>query len=218
MSKQTRITLALASAALLAMLFLPLWSISLQAPQYPEGLGMRIWLHTVTGVGTYDLQNINELNHYIGMKRITPESIPELRYMPWAVAALGLFGLTAAALRKRALLVAWAGSFLAAAGAGLFDFWRWMYDYGHNLDPRAAIKIEGMSYTPPLLGTKQLLNITASSWPALGGLLAIAVGVAAVWLVVSELRPRAGAVPATRPERARLQIAARESALAQGGR
>lgn len=61
-----------------------------------------------------------------------------------------------------------------------YDFWLWEYDYGHNLDPHAIIKIEGMSYQPPLFGTEQLLNFTASSYPAigfafiaLGGLLAV---------------------------------------------
>jgi copper chaperone NosL len=49
--------------------------------------------------------------------------------------------------------------------AGLIDFYMWGYDYGHNLNPRAPIKVPGMSYQPPLIGCKQLLNINACSWP-----------------------------------------------------
>jgi copper chaperone NosL len=54
---------------------------------------------------------------------------------------------------------------------GLYDFYLWEYDYGHNLDPRAIIKIEGMSYQPPLIGSEKLLNFTATSLPSWGMLI-----------------------------------------------
>ena len=60
------------------------------------------------------------------------------------------------------------------AAAGLGDFWKWGYDYGHRLDPHAAIKVPGMSYQPPIIGSKQLLNFHATSWPDVGGWIAIA--------------------------------------------
>src|SRR4051794_34426155 len=92
-SPVTRILLA-ASAVLLGLcIFLPLWRVSLFAPQYPEGLGMKIWANTVAGVGPNDLQNINGLNHYIGMHLIVPESIPELKLMPWGIGAMAVAGL-----------------------------------------------------------------------------------------------------------------------------
>jgi copper chaperone NosL len=49
------------------------------------------------------------------------------------------------------------------------DFYRWNYEYGHNLDPNAAIKVPGMAYQPPLIGYKQLLNFGAYSIPDIGG-------------------------------------------------
>ena len=88
MSKLSRLLTALAAIALLGAFAWPLWSIGLIAPQYPEGLGMQIRLTTVQGASEHDLTNINELNHYIGMKVIDPDVIPELKYMPWAVAGL----------------------------------------------------------------------------------------------------------------------------------
>jgi copper chaperone NosL len=33
----------------------------------------------------------------------------------------------------------------------------------------ASIKIPGMTYQPPLIGSKQLLNFTATSMPDIGG-------------------------------------------------
>ncbi|MCS7284862.1 MAG: hypothetical protein NZ527_04005, partial [Hydrogenobacter thermophilus] len=82
---------------------------------------------------------------------------------------------------------AWVGTFIALAIIGLADFYKWEYDYGHNLDPSAPIKIPGLAYQPPLIGTKQLLNMTASSFPDIGGYIAIAsllLGIAAVALEI----------------------------------
>lgn len=164
--------LAAAAALLLAGTYLlPLWSIGLEAPQYPEGLGMHIWLNTVTGENPNDLNTINGLNHYIGMQAITPESIPELRVMPWVMGFFLLTGLAIAAAGMRRLIPVWLLLLIAAGAVGLYDFYTWGYDYGHNLNPNAPIKVPGMSYQPPLLGTKQLLNITATSLPGAGSLL-----------------------------------------------
>ena len=82
------------------------------------------------------------------------------------------------------------GLLLLALGAvaGLVDFWRWGYDYGHELDEHAAIKVPGMSYQPPVIGTKQLLNFQASSWPELGGWIALAVCAVGVWVLLRERR------------------------------
>ena len=175
MSRLTRMLTAIASLALAGLFVLPLWRVQLVAPQYPEGLGMRIGISDVRGVMPTDLDNINGLNHYIGMKHITPAAIPELRYMPWIVAGLILLGLIAAGVGSRKLLFAWIGGFTILAIAGLVDFWRWEYDYGHNIDfEHAIIKIPGMTYQPPLIGVKQLLNFTAISWPDTGTWVALA--------------------------------------------
>ena len=83
MSRTARF-LTLAAAVLLGLMYVtPVWSVRLVAPQYPEGIGMYIKLHTIEGMKEHDLDNINNLNHYIGMKVIEPDAIPELRYMPW---------------------------------------------------------------------------------------------------------------------------------------
>ena len=173
MNTRSRLLTAAASILLIGMFVWPIWRIDLTAPQYPEGLGMEIRISTIAGLTPYDLDRINNLNHYIGMKAIEPEAIPELAVMPWLVGGLIVTGLIVAALGRRSLLYGWTGAFAAVAAAGLADFWRWAYDYGHNLDfENAIIKVPGMTYQPPLIGTKQLLNFTATSWPGLGGWLA----------------------------------------------
>jgi copper chaperone NosL len=188
-SRGSRLMIAGSAILLATAILFPLWRVSLLAPQYPEGLGMYIWAHTVAGVGPNDLQNINGLNHYIGMKAIVPESIPELKIMRPGILAMSALGLVVAALGRRRLLFAWSGALLFAALVGLADFWRWEYDYGHDLDlENAPIQVPGMTYQPPLIGSKKLLNFTATSLPATGGVLAISAVFLAAFAAVRERR------------------------------
>ncbi len=168
MNTKSKILTALASLMLLLTFFFPIWQIDLNAPQYPEGLGLRIWLNEIGGLKPNDLQSINGLNHYIGMQVIEPESIPELKIMPFVIVFMILFGLFNAYAGKPLLLKIWIVLFIVVAVAGLIDFYIWGYNYGHNLNPDAPIKVPGMSYQPPLIGSKQLLNINAVSLPAIG--------------------------------------------------
>ena len=184
----SRIAVA-AAALLLGLAFaFPLWRIALKAPQYPEGLGLLISVDKITGVSPNDLNSINNLNHYIGMKKIQPNDIPELRFMPWVLGALVVAGLGVAAAGRRGLLMVWVGVFAAGALAGIADFYKWGYDYGHHLAADAIIKVPGMTYQPPVIGTKQLLNFSATSWPAIGGWAAILSLIVATGVLVLEHR------------------------------
>ncbi len=176
MKKITRIVVLVCSLAMTAAYFTPIWSIDLEAPQYPEGLGMKIWINKITG----DLNTINGLNHYIGMKKIEPDSIKELTVMPYVLAGLIALGIAAALAGKKKFLAVWVIVFIIAGAAGGVDFYMWEYDYGHDLNPDAAIKVPGMSYQPPIIGSKQLLNFVANSYPDTGGYIVIGAGLAAV--------------------------------------
>lgn len=206
MSLRARILLALASLLLAVAFIQPLWAVYLQAPQYPEGLGMLIRINDITGMKPNDLESINNLNHYIGMKRIVPASIPELRVMPFVVVGLMVLGLAAAVAGRRWMARAWVGLFAVVALIGLADFYKWEYDYGHDLDTEnAIIKIPGMNYQPPLIGTKQLLNFKATSIPAGGGYALIAaLGLGLLAVVLDWRRPQAATAAA--PERARAAV------------
>jgi copper chaperone NosL len=199
LSSRSRILLAVAAVCLAGTLVFPLWGVYLQAPQYPEGLGMHIRVNTITGVKPNDVESINNLNHYIGMKRIEADSIRELRFMPFIVAALVVFGLAAAATGRRWIGRAWVIAFAVAAIAGLADFWKWEYDYGHDLDvENAIIKVPGMNYQPPLIGSRKLLNFTATSLPDAGGVLAIvSLGLGVIALLSDTRRRRVASGEAT---------------------
>lgn len=170
MHRKSRLSMFAASVLLIGLFFVPMWSITLEAPQYPKGneLGILISINKIRGANEFDLQNLNGLNHYIGMKPIEEDAIPELEYMPMIVGVLIASGVLTAVIGKRKLIVVWLVLLIAAGALGMYDFYLWEYDYGHNLDSRAPIKVPGMSYQPPLLGSKQLLNITAYSCPSVG--------------------------------------------------
>jgi len=179
MKTQSKIIVIVASLILVLSFFFPIWYIDLEAPQYPEGIGLEIWLNKITGQKPHDLNNINGLNHYIGMKEIVPEAIPELKIMPFIIIFLILFGLTAGISGKRNLVYIWIVLFFVIAAVGMYDFYMWEYDYGHNLNPNAAIKIPGMAYQPPLIGSKMLLNFNAISMPHIGSWILVLVVVLA---------------------------------------
>jgi copper chaperone NosL len=194
MIRISRWVVATVSLLMLAVFVTPLWRIDLIAPQYPEGIGLRIWIDRITGLKPNDLNSLNGLNHYIGMRAIIPESIPELRFMPYLLAGAIVAGLLVALVGRRPLLYTWAVLFILGAVIGLADFWKWGYSYGHDLDPHAAIKVPGMSYQPPVIGSKQLLNFHATSWPGLGGWITIlAVGAVATVALLEWRRMRQAA-------------------------
>jgi len=180
-----RILMIAAVASLLMLFVFPMWRITLFAPQYPDGVTMYIWINQITGETPGTLQNINILNHYVGMKYIEPDSIPELVYFPYIIMALAALGLLAAILNKAWGYLSWVILFAILAALGLYDFYLWEYDYGHNLSPTAPIKIPGASFQPPVFGTKDILNFVAQSYPHTGGYFAglAALLAAAAWWV-----------------------------------
>ena len=172
MSVLSRVIVGIASLSLIATYFLPLWFIYLIAPQYPEGLTMNIWLYQITG----QVDIINGLNHYIGMRHIKAEMFPEFSFLIYIMGFFIVFGLIVAIAGKRILLLVYLILLGLGAAAAMYDYYKWSYDYGHNLDPKAAIQIPGLSYQPPLLGHKTLLNFDAYSYPDSGGWVVIIAG------------------------------------------
>lgn len=161
--------MAMALLSLVLVYVFPLWQILLEAPQFPGGLQMYIWIDKISGTDKYILQNVNILNHYIGMKPIHPESIPELVYFPIiSYIMLGL-GVLTLLINKVWAYLSWSALLALLGALGIYDFYLWLYDYGHNLDPTAPIQVEGMTYQPPLLGGKNLLNFYVESYPHWGG-------------------------------------------------
>lgn len=178
----SRVFLVLSMLMLIVSNFVPIWQIELDAPQYPEGLALQIWSNKLAG----DVDIINGLNHYIGMKTLHAEDFIEFTILPYLIGAFALlFLLASIRATRRWLLIAFI-AFVVFGIVAMVDFWIWEYNYGHNLDPNAAIKVPGMAYQPPLIGFKQLLNFGAYSIPHIGGWLFVAVGLLLLFSVLKE--------------------------------
>lgn len=169
---------------MIGSLIFPFWKITLLAPQYPEGIVMFIYPKGVGG----QVDLVNNLNHYIGMKVIDNADFPEFSILPYWLGILILAGFITFFTNKLQWLWVWISLLLLTGIVGVIDFWRWEYNYGHHLDPHAAIIVPGMSYQPPLFGYKQLLNFVAGSFPAVGAYMIIVPGILLMGIALFERR------------------------------
>lgn len=170
------------SALLLGLFYYPLWNIQLGAPQYPVPLGMDIYINGIQGVEEFDLQNIDGLNHYIGMKTIPkPEEMWEFKVFPLVIGAMATLGILLGIagflgkIRPKYFLF-WLLVMGALGLLGMYDFNLWLLDYGSDLDPHAIMKMvdsqgNPMTYEPPLFGHRKILNFDAYSYPHTGAYL-----------------------------------------------
>lgn len=170
--KKSRLTMILGSVLILGLFIFPLWNITLEAPQYPIPLGMDIYINDFSDANPHDIKNINLMNHYVGMKYI-PESIPEFKIFPAVIIVMSLIGIFIGLKGNKKWFIGWGVAMLILAIAGIYDFYLWEYDYGHNLDPKAIMKFTNpdgsvMGFQPPLFGSKDILNFRAHSYPQLG--------------------------------------------------
>jgi copper chaperone NosL len=184
LSLVSKIALAIMALLFIGSIFVPLWQIELEAPQYPEGLVLKMHANKIAG----DVEIINGLNHYIGMATLHTENFVEFSIVPYIIGLFAIISILLIFLNNRKGLLAFGAvlvSFVVIAG---IDFYRWNYQYGHNLDPNAAIKVPGMAYQPPVLGYKKLLNFGAYSIPDIGGWMLITAGILLTILVIKEYR------------------------------
>lgn len=167
---RSRFLLLIAAGALIAAVFLPLWKIHLVAPQYREGLELRIYSHQlVGGNGGQDLHEINTLNHYIGMKVLSEADFAEMKWMPFALGVFVILSLRAAVIGRMASVVDLSVMFLYFTLFSLGNFYYRLHTYGHSLDPKAPMTIE--PFTPVMIGSQKIANFVQTSLPQSGGIL-----------------------------------------------
>jgi hypothetical protein len=180
--KSASILMIIGSALLLGLFIFPLWNIVLEAPQYPDGIGMNIHIDGLQGRDKHDLQNIDGLNHYIGMRKLPkPHEMWEFSVFPLVIGSMAALGVLIGALGFFKVLnykwfLFWLILMTVLGILGMYDFNAWMVDYGTNLDPKAIMKMTDadgnpLSYKPPLFGTQDILNFRAHSYPSLGAYL-----------------------------------------------
>ena len=159
-----RLTLLVAAALLITTYVLPLWNLTMFAPQYPDGLRLDIYSHTLVGGNNgQDIKEINVLNHYIGMQDLMNESFTEFKWMPFVIGSLALLILRAAVHGTVVALVDVTVLFLYFGGFSLWSFGSTLYRYGHDLSPAAAVRVP--PFMPPLFGYRQIANFEVYSYP-----------------------------------------------------
>ncbi len=177
--KKAGLIMIIGSLLLLGLFKFPLWNIMLGAPQYPEPLGMNIYIDGIQGASEFDLQNIDGLNHYIGMKIIPkPEDMWEFQTFPIVIGGMvalgviiGLLGFFGKVSYK--WFIGWFILMSILGVLGMYDFNNWLTEYGSDLDPHAIIKVVNpdgtpMTYKPPLFGNQKMLNFDVTSLPHTG--------------------------------------------------
>ena len=161
-----RLMLLLAAVLTAAIYLFPLWTLTMFAPQYPDGLRLDIYSYKLEGGNNgQDVKEINLLNHYIGMKDLAEQDFTEFKWMPFVVGALGLLFLRAAVHGTVGHLLDVVVLFVYFGGFSLWSFAFKLYSYGHHLAPTAAVKVP--PFMPPLFGYRQLANFEVYSYPDL---------------------------------------------------
>src|SRR5215213_3160191 len=167
----SRLVLLVAAISIAAALFFPLWKMHLVAPQYSDGLDLYIYGYKIQGGGLngQHLAEINNLNHYIGMKAIEAADFVEMSWIPFVFGVIILLILRAVVIGQMANVIDLFALYCYFGVFSIGSFWYRLYQYGHNLDPKAPVHIQ--PFTPLLIGVKQIANFRESSYPMLGAYL-----------------------------------------------
>jgi copper chaperone NosL len=158
--------------------FFTYWNFRLVAPQYPQGLLLKVALSGVTG----DVKEIDIINHYIGMHHLADAAAIEKAAGPYGVAIIGLSIVVGFLFAGRR--IKWGGLVPAVALplGFLGDTLYWMYSFGHDLDPTAPIEFK--PFMPNLLGTGVIGQFRTMAAPGPGFWMAIAGSVLVITAVL----------------------------------
>lgn len=171
----------LAAVLLLTAFFLPLWKMTLLAPQYPGGLELVAYGVRMEG----DLSEINSLNHYVGVAAIEPDSVVELKLFPFLLfPVVAVFAIASVLTLSRWMRIGLAAVAWAFPLGLLVDMQYWLYVYGHDLDPTAPMRLE--PFTPKVIGSTDVMNfrsenmVASGFWFMVGAALLLTVGPALI--------------------------------------
>jgi copper chaperone NosL len=163
---RSRVLVLTAAVLLIPSFLFPLYQMTLYSNQFPDGLVLKIYSYTLEGGHSSnrdDLREINSLNHYIGMRPLLESDFSEFKWLPFGIGAIALLGLRAIAFGKMSKLVDLVVLFIYFALFSLWSFGHRLSQYGHVLDPTAAIKVK--PFSPPIFGTQQIANFTVNNYP-----------------------------------------------------
>jgi hypothetical protein len=161
--------LMLAALMLMVSMFLPYWTMTMTAPQYPKGLKVDVYINHLEG----EMREIDELNHYIGLPPLDEGGRFERSISIFALVMLGLLLMAGVFVHNQ-----WA-AVLALPALGfpvifVADLYYILYTYGHSIDPKSALGGAIEPFTPPILGVGKVAQFGTIAGFEIGFYLAIA--------------------------------------------
>lgn len=158
----------LAAILLIISIFMPYWQLTLNAPQYPNGLTIRAYLNHLDG----DVSEIDGLNHYIGMRPLSEAAEFERSISIVGVIAVALLILAAVYVHSRWVILLVLPALLFPI-IFLADLQFWMANFGRNLDPTAPLSSSVDPFVPPVLFEGKIAQFSTTAGPEIGLWLAI---------------------------------------------
>lgn len=154
------IIMLLAAFILFVSIFFPYWKLTLFAPQYPDGLQATMYVNRLSG----DIQEIDGLNHYIGMKPMGEAAVLERTLSVIMIVGLVLVILGTVFVHSPFALFLCIPAILYPLFF-LGDLYFWMRTFGMNLDSNAPLSNAIEPFVPPLLGESKIAQFsTVASW------------------------------------------------------
>lgn len=181
LSPVTRWLLVLIAISLVPAIVLPVWNITLHAPQYPGGLDLTIYANRIAG----DLDEINLLNHYIGMAEIRPDEFREFIFIPFFILRFLGFAVLAALVARMPIAAMGYLDFSLFGAVMMYDFQTWLTRFGEGLAKGAPLTIE--PFSPAFFGSTMVGQFEVTSYPGVGGIIMIVAGLLGPIVLVYEL-------------------------------
>ncbi|MDA3907838.1 MAG: cytochrome C [Sulfurimonas sp.] len=162
------------SASEVGVASLPIWAVSLEAPNYPKVAfpeGIPVYFHFDGYSG--EIHEMNTINHYVGMDPMWIGGIFEREIGIYALLLLSLGIIYFIAYNNKIL------NYLMLVPASLpllfiADYSYWLYWFGHNLHDWGAFKIK--PFMPTVFGDGKIAQFVTHSYPTIGFYMIVAIG------------------------------------------
>jgi len=162
------------SASEIGAASLPIWAVSLEAPNYPKEafpLGIPVFFHFDGYSG--EVHEMNTINHYVGMDPMWVGGTFEREIGIYALLLLSLGIIYFIAYNNKIL------NYVMLVPASLpilfiADYSYWLYWFGHNLHDWGAFKIK--PFMPTVFGDGKIAQFITHSYPTIGFYMIVAIG------------------------------------------
>jgi len=172
------------SASEIGVASMPIWAVSLEAPNYPKEAfpqGIPVFFHFDGFSG--EVHEMNTINHYVGMDPMWVGGKFEREIGIYALLILSLFMIYFIAYNKK--IFTWA-MLIPVSLPILFiaDYSYWLYWFGHNLHDWGAFKIK--PFMPTVFGDGKIAQFTTHSYPTIGFYLLVAIALLSLLAVLAK--------------------------------